>query len=267
MGTQDKLQALIHAIAGMKSVIIAFSGGVDSTLLLKAASMAGIRALAVTGQSETTPLADIEAACAMARSLGVEHRIIPTRELQIDAFAQNPTDRCYHCKDHLLGLLGDIARAEGYDAVIEGSNADDLRDHRPGMRAVRERGVRSPLLELGLAKSDVRGISRSLGLDSWDRPSSPCLSSRIPYGMRITAEALLMVARAEDAIRAYGIRELRVRHHGDTARIEVRPGDMPAVLEHRAEIVEALKKLGYAFVSLDIEGLRSGSLNRRIVEV
>ncbi len=263
MGIASKIDSLASAVAGLPSAVIAFSGGADSSLVLKAASMAGMRLLAVTGRSETTPVSDIESAIRTARALGAPHRIIETSELGIEEFASNPVDRCYHCKRHLFGLLSTLAHDEGYACVLEGSNADDAGDHRPGMRAARELGVRSPLLAAGLTKADVREISRSLGLDSWDRPSSPCLSSRIPYGMRITPEALGMIARAEDALHALGIRELRVRHHGDSARIEVRPEDMAAVIERSAQITSELRTIGYRYVSLDIEGLRSGSLNPR----
>ena len=262
MGIEGKIDSLLSAMAGLRSAVIAFSGGVDSSLLLKAASMAKMRVLAVTGRSETTPRADIESATRTALAIGVAHRIIETRELGIEAFASNPSDRCYHCKRHLFDLLTELAHDEGYASVLEGSNADDAKEHRPGMRAARELGVRSPLLEAGLTKLDVREISRTLGLDTWDRPSSPCLSSRVPYGMRITPEALGMIGRAEDALRALGIRELRVRHHGDVARIEVRPEDMAAVIGHRERITSEFRDIGYRFVGLDIEGLRSGGLNR-----
>lgn len=262
MVRDEKIARLLGALREAGSAVVALSGGVDSSFLLKAASLSGIRALAVTGQSETTPQADMECAIEVARSIGAPHRIIRTRELDIEAFASNPPQRCFHCKDHLFGLLSDMAKSEGYACVIEGSNADDARDHRPGMRAARERGVRSPLLEAGLTKAEIREASRTMGLSTWDRPSSPCLSSRIPYGMRITPVALSMIARAEDAIRALGIRELRVRHHGDTARIEVRPEDMDAVLSNGPLIAAALKGIGYKFVSMDIEGLKSGSMNR-----
>lgn len=248
----------------MGSAVVALSGGVDSSFLLKAASLAGLRALAITGQSETTPQADIECAREVAGGIGIPHRIVRTHELDIEGFVSNSPQRCFHCKDHLFGLLAAIAKAEGYSCVIEGSNADDSRDHRPGMRAARERGVRSPLLEAGLTKAEIREASRDMGLSTWDRPSSPCLSSRIPYGMRITPGALSMIARAEDAIRALGISELRVRHHGDTARIEVNPSDMAAVLSNGPLIAAALKEIGYKFVSMDIEGLKSGSMNRAI---
>lgn len=265
MALNGKIDRLLGILREAGSAVIALSGGVDSSFLLKAASVAGIRALAVTGQSETIPKADMDCAIEVARAIGVPHRIIRTHELDIEGFASNPPQRCFHCKDHLFGLLDDIAKAEGYACVIEGSNADDSRDHRPGMRAARERGVQSPLLEAGLSKSEIREASREMGLSTWDRPSSPCLSSRIPYGMRITPGALSMIARAEDAIRALGIRELRVRHHGDSARIEVGPEDMPIVLSNGPAIAQTLKEIGYKFVSMDIEGLKSGSMNRVIV--
>lgn len=248
----------------MDGALLAFSGGVDSTLLLKALELSGIRALAVTARSETTPEHDLASAMETASESAVEHAFIETDELKNEAFAQNPPDRCFHCKDELFGRLWDIARKRGLGQVIDGTNAEDATGHRPGIRAARKHGVRSPLMEAGFTKEDVRRVSRHLGLPTWDRPSSPCLSSRFPYGTRITTEGLNRVAGAERALRALGFIELRVRDHGETARIEVPEEDFRRLIEPeiKEKVIEALQAQGYRFVSLDLGGLRSGSMNR-----
>ena len=262
----QKLAALGSLLRGYGSGLLAFSGGVDSSFLLKAMQMADMKVLAVTAVSETMPRQDRDAAVSFAGALGSEHLVIHTNELQNESFARNSADRCFHCKDELFGRLKAIAAERNIPAVFDGSNHDDLSDYRPGKKAAKDHGIISPLAECGMTKEDIRLLSRQLGLQTWDRPSSPCLSSRFPYGTRITSEALARVGRAEDSIRALGIRVLRVRDHGETARIEVKEEDMPVLLapENRKRIVEGLRALGYRFVALDLEGYRSGSLNRML---
>ncbi|NOZ26385.1 MAG: ATP-dependent sacrificial sulfur transferase LarE [Nitrospirae bacterium] len=259
-----KYEKLLDIVRSLDSAVVACSGGVDSTLLMKAVKDSGIKALAVTGKSPTTPSSDLDEAVAMASEIGLPHRIVPTAEMQRREFRENSRERCFFCKDTLFGELRRLAESEGFRWVVEGSNLDDLRDYRPGLRARELHGVRSPLIEAGLAKKDVREISKELGLRTWDRPASPCLSSRFPYGLAITEERLRMVEAAESFLRDLGLREFRVRHHGDLARIEARQEDMERLLvpSAREEVVSFLRGLGYKYVSLDLEGFESGRLNR-----
>jgi uncharacterized protein len=247
----EHLKTLLHE---MRLAVLAYSGGVDSSLLLRAASeVMGPRLIAVTAVSETYPAGELQAAKNFARSLGVTHRTLHTEELASESFVQNPPDRCYYCKKELFDKLRRLAETEGISSVIEGSNTDDLKDHRPGRTAAQEYAVRSPLVEAGLSKSEVRELARSLHLPVWDKPSLACLSSRIPYGTRITP----------DHLRAHGFRQVRVRHHGNTARIEVDRSDFPKLLESgiAEQITAALKELGYTYVCLDLAGYRTGSMN------
>lgn len=262
-----KLDSLLDTLRGMNTALLAYSGGVDSTFLLKALKLSGIRTLAVTAQSETTPHHDLEDAVRMAREIGVEHRIIGTAELKNERYLVNPPDRCFYCKDELFSILKGIAEEEGMTFVIDGSTRDDMDDYRPGMRAAREHGIRSPLAEVGFTKNEIRDVSRALALPTWNKPASPCLSSRLPYGVRITPAALKRVALAEGFLRTLGFDELRVRDHGGSARIEVPPEAMNRLLESKNEIINKFRSLGYDFVSLDLEGLRSGSLNRAVRDV
>jgi len=261
-----KLTELITILKGMQSAVLAYSGGVDSTFLLKALQNSGIRTLAVTAVSEITPLNDLHIANEMTAGLGIEHRIIETDELSIEEFVRNTPERCFFCKDELYKKLSDIAISEGYMFVLDGSNGDDTQDYRPGMKAAAKYNVRSPLIEASLSKKDIRELSRQLDLSTWDKPSSPCLATRFPYGRRITKGALERVGKAEDFLRGLGFHEVRVRVHDMVARIEVREEEIGLLLisERRSLISEKLKSFGYRFVSLDLDGYRTGSMNRML---
>ena len=263
MALAIKVERLRSILGGLDSALVAFSGGVDSTYLLRVArELLGDRCVALTTVSPTTPEHDLADARALAAAFGVAHLVVDTNELDVPGYAENPVDRCYLCKDNLFVICTAEAARRGLDAVLDGANLDDLGDHRPGLTAAAEQGVRHPLVEAGFSKADVRAASRALGLATWDRPASPCLSSRFPYGTRITPERLAQVAAAERALRAEGVRELRVRwHEGGVARIEVGPDDMPRVLARRDAVVAAVRAAGFAYVTLDLTGFRSGSLN------
>ncbi len=256
-----RLRELLDACG---SALIAFSGGVDSTFLLRVAhEVLGARCVALTTVSAVTPAGDLAEAKSTATALGAEHVVIDTDELSIPGYAENPTDRCYFCKDNLFAICAEQAARRGIAVVLDGANVDDLRDHRPGLRAAAEQGVRHPLIEAALTKADIRAASRALGLATWDRPASPCLSSRFPYGTRITVDRLERVAAAEALLHGLGFRELRVRFHEDVARIEVPVEAMPRLLDPavRTAVVAELQRIGFRWVTLDLLGFRSGSLN------
>jgi uncharacterized protein len=260
----DKLDHLINILKDMQSAVLAYSGGVDSTLLLKALQLSGIRILAVTAVSEITPKSDLFDAKRIVKELGIEHRIIHTDELSREEFVTNTPDRCFFCKDALFKKLTDLALYEKYMVVLDGSTTDDTRDYRPGRKAAMKYNIRSPLIEAELSKIEVREFSKQLGLSTWDKPSSPCLSTRFPYGRRITKEALKRVESAEDFIRSLGFCEIRVRDHGNIAMIEVEEDKIGLLFipEKRKSISEKLISLGYDFISIDLNGYKSGSLNR-----
>lgn len=263
MPLDEQLGHLRTLLAECDSALVAFSGGVDSTFLLRvAAEVLGDRCLALTTVSPTTPEDDLAQARELAAAFGVAHLVLDTNELEIPGYAENPINRCYFCKDNLFVICAAEATRRGLAVILDGANLDDLSDHRPGLAAAAEQGVRHPLVEARFTKADVRAASHALGLPTWDRPASPCLSSRFPYGTRITAERLAQVAAAERAIRAEGVRELRVRwHEGGVARIEVGADDMSRLLAARARVVDAVRRAGFAHVTLDLSGFRSGSLN------
>jgi len=267
MTTNEKYQKLRDVIAETGGLLVAFSGGVDSTLLAKAAhDVLGRKSMAVTVRSKIHPSFEQRDAAELAHAIGIRYLVLDADPLEVEGFTANPPERCYICKKAILAALLEIARREGLPAVAEGSNASDGGDFRPGMRAVAELGVLSPLRQAGLTKDEIRAVSRDMGLATWDKPSCACLASRIPYGDEITEDKLRAVDSAEDYLRAKGYRILRVRHHGDVARIELAPDEMKrfAAGEDFGEVARAFRELGFRYTALDLEGYRTGSLNEAL---
>ncbi len=266
---QEKERVLRESLRGMKHILVAYSGGVDSAFLIKVArEELGDQAQAVIGVSPSLMPEEHEEAVQLAERIGAPLRVVETHEMDDPNYASNPANRCYFCKSHLFDVLSGIARDEGFEAVCDGTNVDDLQEWRPGAQAGNERGVRSPLREAGLNKSEIRALSKGLGLPTWDKPAMPCLSSRIPYGTPVTAQALRMIGRGEAFLRSCGLREVRVRHYEDegrfTARIEVAPPEMPHLFAQREAINAALREAGYSTILLDLEGYRRGKMNDKI---
>ena len=265
--TADKARRLQEILASYKSVLVAFSGGVDSAYLaIAAAATLGPRALAVTADSPSYPETHRRLALSIASDFGFGHEMIRTAELERPEYRANPANRCYYCKDELYTHLSAIARERGFAVVVDGNNADDRGDYRPGRQAAREHGVRSPLDEADLTKDEIRALAREAGLESWNEPASACLSSRIPYGHEVSDEVLRQIEQAENILRELGFRVFRVRHHDAVARLEIARVEMARALDPdiNARIVSALKALGYQYVSLDLQGYRLGSLNEAL---
>jgi uncharacterized protein len=259
-----KLERMRATFAPMRSLIVAFSGGVDSTLVLRVAyETLGDRVLALTTTSPTMPDEDRDSALTMARQIGARHIVIESNELEIPGYSANPINRCYLCKHNLFTVCEAKAVELGIDEIVDGLNLDDLHDYRPGMQAASEKRVRHPLVEAEMTKADVRAASRAMGLPTWDRPASPCLSSRFPYGTEITPEGLAKVAAGEKLLHSMGFAVARVRYHGDVARLELEQGEIARVFEPaiRDQIDREFKKIGFRFVAIDLKGFRSGSLN------
>ena len=264
---QAKYAALKLFVGSFDSAVVAYSGGVDSSLVAYVtANVLGPRSLAVTSGSKSLKRDDLALSKELAERWHMPHRVIVTDELDDPDYRANPTNRCFYCKTSLYTHLAQIADAEGFDAIFNGTNLDDLGDHRPGLIAAREHGVRSPLAETGFSKSDIRQLAETLGLENAQKPQSACLSSRVPYGTAIDASLLRQIERAESALLALGFSQFRVRHHGDVARLELVGTEFEKALARRDAIVERVKACGYRFVALDLAGFRSGSLNEGIVE-
>jgi uncharacterized protein len=261
---EQKLDRLKEILRDMGTILVAYSGGVDSTFLaVTAHEVLGKNSLAVFAASPVAPPMEKEEAASLAHNIGLRFKIIDSNEMSNPDFVSNPPERCYYCKRELFSELKPIALAERLKWIADGTNADDLLDFRPGRKASAEAGIRSPLLEAGLTKAEIRQLSHAGGLPTWDRPASPCLASRIPYGIPVTADTLNKIARGEQYLHSLGLRQLRLRHHADIARIELDPEDMAKIItpEIREDIVTHLKALGYKYVALDLMGYRIGSLN------
>lgn len=265
MGAQDNYERLVARLGQLESALVAYSGGVDSTLLaVTAHAVLGERCAAVLATGDTQPAEEVAAARELAAELGLRLLEVETYELADPRFAANPPDRCYWCKGELFSLLARVADVNGYAVVMDGSNADDIADYRPGRQACIELGILSPLAEVGMGKAEIRAIAKDLGLPNWGKPSMACLASRFPYGTPITEEALARVAKAESALRALGVAQSRVRSHGELARVEVDVAELDCAWERREAISGAVRDAGFTWVALDLDGYRSGALNEAL---
>ena len=268
MDTNLKYNSLKTILGSLKKVVVAYSGGVDSTFLLKVSVdvLGAENVVCCLGTSPSLAASQKRVALEMAEEIGVSVRQVAVSELDDPDYSANKADRCFHCKSHLFGLLGKIADDEGIENVICGSNFDDLDDYRPGNRAAKALGVGAPLMEAKLTKDEIRELSKQLGLRTAEMPATPCLASRVSYGVEITADKLKQIDRAEDYLRSLGFVEFRVRHHDNVARIEVHEEDIPRVIENRGNILSNLKSIGFKYAALDLQGFRSGSLNESLTE-
>ena len=259
---EERIEQVVEYLKNFNSMLVAYSGGVDSSTLAALAYLAlRDRCIAVTAESQTMPARELESSVSTAKSLGARHIIIPYNELEEPGFANNPLDRCYHCKNGLFRELKKLARELGLEVVAEGTNASELEGYRPGHRAAIENGILTPFADLGITKNEIRQMAKYLGLPIWDKPQLACLSSRFPYGRTITVQGLRKVEKAEDYLFDLGVNQCRVRDHEDTARIEVSGDDLHIILKHRDDIVGVFKELDYTYITLDLEGFRSGSFD------
>jgi uncharacterized protein len=264
---EEKLDRLKTELKKFKNAVIAFSGGVDSTFLARIAKdVYGDNLLLITATSSTYPFYELEEAKSLAGLLGVKHKIIVSEELDIPGFTDNPPDRCYYCKSELFGKISFIASQEGYEAVFDGSNADDLNDFRPGMKAKHQKGVKSPLADSGFTKSDIRHFSGILNLPTASKQSYACLASRFPYGEKITKEKLERVGKAEFEVRKLGFTQFRIRSHDNLARLEFIPSEMDKAWNSKSQLTEIIKKSGFSYIAIDLTGYRTGSMNEVLTE-